>query len=315
MSRFSRLLLACFLFPIAAFSHTLQDQTEAEIAQILSDEIPELQIESIQLISEGWDNLVADVNDEWIFRFPRSESFLAIYERELKLLDRLHDKVFMPIPYYEFVGKETAFVGYRKLKGVAFEAEDYLALTEDEKQAVAKSMAIFLTQMHTAVTADEAREWGYQEYSVPLAWIEQSIFGTLSPELEVMISEALEFYYKNPPTHLVLIHNDLHGGNMVFDPVSHRIAGVFDFSDAVVADYTIEFGKLFNIHPDLEIRTAACYAEMNQVENPTLAAAIDFILRRVTYILVARESGNTKREAQLIRMLSNFRPVWNEIAN
>lgn len=312
MVNFLRLICISLLFPCAVFSNTLQEFTRAEIVEVLENEIPELEIHSLELISTGWDNLVADINGEWIFRFPRTESFISTLEREKKLLARLHECVTLPIPYYEFDGKETLFVGYRKIKGIALEDDIYLTLSENEKNAIAQTMAQFISQMHHAVSAEEALEWGYPEYQLPISWIETSLLGTLSPEVDCIVQEALKYSKKQQPLWQVLIHNDLHGGNLVIDPYSHQINGIFDFSDAVVADYTVEFGKLYNIHPELAVRTSAIYAEMTGLPNPAMDAAVDFILRRATYILHARENGDDKREEVLIKMLEQFIPTWKD---
>lgn len=296
---------------ISAFEQTLENYDENTIVQTLESEIPELPINQITLISSGWDNFVADINDEWIFRFPRSTEFLAILSRETTLLKRLHEHVSMPIPNYEYIGAHTAYVGYRKIKGI--ELDDELYLAQPNKQEIADEVALFMTQMHNAVSAEEASLWGYRQYQIPHDWIENNLLGTIPEDTDRIVKEALRYAKEHPPTRFVLIHNDLHGGNLAFDPVTHRISGIFDFSDAVIADYTIEFGKLFNIHYDLALRTAETYAIMNNVPDPALPAAADFILRRGFYILNAREIGDSKRERTLLKMLRDFVPIWDDL--
>ena len=45
----------------------------ATISEVLNREIPDLAINAINIIETGWDHLVAEVNADWIFRFPRTE--------------------------------------------------------------------------------------------------------------------------------------------------------------------------------------------------------------------------------------------------
>ncbi len=316
MCRYILLALCIFATPVVADPILLKGHDESTVRTVLVEEIPSLTVDSITLISSGWDNLVAEVNGDWIFRFPRSEAFISTLEREQKLLNCLHENISIPIPYYEFVGARTSFVGYRKIPGAALEEELYLSLTEDVRQEVAETLSLFLTQLHNAVDIEEALDWGYREYRVPHEWIRDSLIGTLpSPEIERIITEALEYSNRHPNNngYQVLLHNDLHGGNFAFDVNTQKVTGVFDFSDAVIGDYSIEFGKLFNVHHDLAIRTADAYARQNSVSNPIIPAAVDFILRRATYILHARDESNLSREQSLIRMLDRFIPVWDEI--
>jgi aminoglycoside 2''-phosphotransferase len=314
MTLFRTIFLTLQLFATLAFSSTLENYTEQEVSQILHNEIPSLDIHSVNLISTGWDNMVADINGEWIFRFPRSETFLKTLEREHKLLARLHDCVSLPIPYYQYVGQETQFVGYRKIQGIPLDEELYESLSEDKKNELAETMATFIIQIQNCVSAEEAREWGYEEYHVSLNWIKAELLGTLPKEINQLVSEALDFSDEHTSLKKVFTHNDLHGDNLAVDETTYQLNGIFDFSDAVVADYTVEFGKLYNIHPDLALRTAAIYAAETGLPNPAKAAAADFILRRSMYILNARNNHDQKRERVLENMLKNFIETWHSIS-
>lgn len=313
MNLIRTIFLTLQLFATLAFSSTLQNYTEQEVTDILQKEIPSLEIHSVQLISTGWDNMVADINGEWIFRFPRSETFLKTLEREHKLLARLHECVALPIPYYQYVGLETQFVGYRKIKGIPLDEELYESLSEKTKNQLAHTMATFIIQMQDCVSAEEALDWGYEEYRLPLNWIKADLLDTLPEDINQIVIEALNFSEKHNPLKRVFTHNDLHGDNLAVDEVTHQLSGIFDFSDAVIADYTVEFGKLYNIHPDLAIRTSQIYAEETGLPNPAKAAAADFILRRSLYILNARTHHDHKRERILEKMLKDFIEIWHSI--
>ena len=157
---------------------------------------------------------------------------------------------------------------------------------------------------------------GIQGISYPLQWIEHNLLGTLpSSEIERIVGEALVYAKQNSCStkNIVLLHNDLHGENLAFDVNIEQVTGVFDFSDAAIGDYSIEFGKLFSIHQDLAIRTSEAYANLNNVANPTIPAAVDYILRRALYILYTRECCDTSRESSLVQMLQHFIPIWDDL--
>lgn len=292
----------------------LEHPNEETVYAVLASEIPSLTINSLTLVSTGWANLVADVNNEWIFRFPRLNEHLVALQREQKLLEYLRNIIFLEIPHYQYFGVHTAFVGYPKIKGGVLSERIYLNLPIEIRQEVAESLALFFTELHHAVKLEDALQWGYREYHLPLQWIERDFLGTLSSiEIEEMVKEALNYAMQHPfkNTNPVLLHNDLHGENLAFDVNSQEVVGVFDFSDAAIGDYSVDFGKLFTIHQDLAFRTSEIYASVNEVENPVLPAAVDHILRRAMYILQARESGNTLRESFFMDMLQSFVPIWN----
>lgn len=318
---FSILTLLCLtlsmLYPQPLWGITpalLDYHDENSVYVVLENEIPDLNINTLTLISAGWDNLVADINGEWIFRFPRSLATLPTLVREKLLLERLHNSISMPVPHYQYFGINTAFVGYRKIIGEELTEEIYLSLPDKIRQEIAESLALFLSQLHNAVTVDEAHQWGYKDYSLSLEWIEYSLLGTLeSCEIERIIREALAYAKQNScgTKKIVFLHNDLHGGNLAFDILTQQVTGVFDFSDAVIGDYTIDFGKLFCIHEDLAFRACEAYAKLNDVDNPFVPAAADYILRRAVYLLHNRESGNMQHQKSLLHMLQEFIPVWD----
>jgi aminoglycoside 2''-phosphotransferase len=326
-TKFQALLIVLYLVltPICTLTASepvpaiLEQFDEASVLTVLHDEVPNFEIKTMELLSNGWDNLVAEINGEWIFRFPRTEAFVLRFERERLLLDRLHQHVSLPIPYYEFMGVHTAFVGYRKIPGEALDEKLYLTFSIETRQEIAETLALFLTQLHGGISVEEALQWGYGEYRVPLQWIECSLLGTLpTSDIERIVSEALDYAKLHPyrVDHRVLLHNDLHGENFALDVSTHKVNGIFDFSDAMIGDYTIEFGKLFCVHHDLAFRTSEAYALLNEVSNPIIPAAVDYILRRATYILYNREMGvDSFHEKRLIRMLENFVPIWDELGN
>lgn len=308
-----RILFLVLFFPFG--ESLIGEYDEAFLRAVLEEEVPEVSVHSLKLVSNGWNNLVADVNDEWIFRFPRTDEYASVLKREHLLLESLQDKISLPIPYYQYTGLHTSFVGYRKILGCPLSEELYTQLPNPVRQSIAETLALFLTQLHHAVNIEQALQWGYEKYHISLPWIEHELLGTLpSPALEKMVSEALTYAKHNPyhPENLFLLHDDLHGENMAFDTVTNQVTGVFDFSDAVIGDYSIEFGKLFDIHCDLVIRTSEAYASLTGLKNPLIPAAVDFILRRALYILHSRESHGLD-EPRLLRLLERFIPVWNEL--
>lgn len=293
----------------------LENYDRESVLQVLNDEVPGLRVNSMTFISEGWSNLVVDINDEWIFRFPRDEKFLPILEREHLLLDRLRNHVSLSIPNYEFTGSKTAFVGYRKIPGEALHTNMYLKLSEDVRQDIANTLALFLTQMHQAISLNEARSLGYEECKIPIQSIECSLLGTLpSDDLKRMVSEALNYFKEYPYNeHFVLLHNDFNGDNIAFDLNTQKITGVFDFSDAAIGHYSMEIAKLFRVHSDLARRTLKVYAHLNQVSNSIIPSAVNYILGRCWVILYSREIGNIEWEQSRIKMLEDFIDTWDEM--
>lgn len=293
----------------------LENYDWESVLEVLHDEVPGLTVDSMTFFSDGWKYFVVDVNNDWIFRFPREMTFMPILERERLLLDRLRNHISLPIPYYEFTGSNIAFVCYRKIPGEALNTSMYAKLSENVRQGIADALALFLTQMHQAVSPNEAFSLGFEECKIPVEWIETSLLDTLlSDDLKRIVREALTYFKEHPLNeHFVLLHNDLNGENFAFDMNTQKVSGVFDFSDAAVGHYSMEFGKLFCVHSELARRTLDAYARLNQVSNSIIPSAVDYILRRFWGILYSREIGNTAMEQRRIELLEEFVVIWDEL--
>jgi aminoglycoside 2''-phosphotransferase len=285
------------------------------IKQALHEELPDFTVHSVLIIETGWDHLVAEINNEWIFRFPRTAGSIPNLEREKKLLDFLDNQLSLSIPQYDFVGKKIAFVGYRKIPGIHLSRQTYLSLTADEQYRVAHTLAIFFTELHAAVSTQQALKWGYTSYYPPLEDIEREIGGTLPAELDVMLIQAIAYAKKDlcSEENLVFFHKDLNGDNLAFNPTNKEITGIFDFSDAGIGPYSWEIGELFVIHEELAQLTSHIYAQLNGLANPYQGGAADYILRKATLLLWAQREQDKLKISSLVQELTSFLPVWISI--
>jgi aminoglycoside phosphotransferase (APT) family kinase protein len=75
------------------------------VRRALAAQFPDLAIESLRLLGEGWDNSVWIVDERWVFRFPRRQVAVEPGERQVVLLPRLGPRLPLPIPRPAFVGR------------------------------------------------------------------------------------------------------------------------------------------------------------------------------------------------------------------
>lgn len=285
------------------------------VSEVLNREIPDLAIDSINIIQTGWDHLVAEVNDDWIFRFPRAKGSITNLEREKNLLDYLKKHITLPIPHFNYFGTDIAFVGYRKIPGIHLSQQVYASLAPDVRYNIAQTLALFFTQLHRAVRKEQALQLGYTDIIRPFEEIKTNLFGTLPVDVQIMIQRAVYYAQEDlsKEQNRVFIHQDVNGDNLAFNLITGKITGIFDFSDAGIGPYSWEFAELFVIDPELARLTAEIYAKMNNVPNPLIGGAADYILRKATLILEARRKGNSQGETNLLKALCDFIPIWQDV--
>jgi aminoglycoside phosphotransferase (APT) family kinase protein len=75
------------------------------LARRLLGQFPELRLESLRPLAEGWDNAVWVVDERYAFRFPRRQIAIPGVELELALLPKLAPLLPLPIPDPIFQGR------------------------------------------------------------------------------------------------------------------------------------------------------------------------------------------------------------------
>jgi hypothetical protein len=133
---------------------------EKFVRQTLENECPDLQIINVRIIENGWDNYVAEINGNYIFRFPKRSEYNS--EKEIQVLGLLKGKVTLQIPKILYRGKNISFIGYEKIKGGEISEEKYSSLTDIEKQKLASDIANFAYEIHSKFSIAEAKEIGIQ---------------------------------------------------------------------------------------------------------------------------------------------------------
>ena len=124
---------------------------DAELAtRLVREQFPDVELGTISLLGEGWDNTMWIVDDEWVFRFPRRSYVLAGIQNELKLLPDLAPLLPLPIPVPELVGEPSdtfpwPFYGCRLLPGRELADAD---LDEAALTRLARPLAEFLRTLH-----------------------------------------------------------------------------------------------------------------------------------------------------------------------
>ena len=228
----------------------------------------------------GWESVVLDTRDGWIIRFPRDDG--VAFERELALLDRLHDRLPTPIPKIIRVGRRAKFAVYRRLNGFELDLRAFTAAGSMTKDRVAASFGRFLAAMHGALNAAEISELavpsierdGEDHTADQLPAALRSRYDSVRDQLRTRLAAR--------PAHPVLLHDDFHLGNLVVDAPLGRLSGVWDFSCVCIGDPSYEFRYLLGDSGEFAARVASAYAARTGREVDLGIAAAAKVLEQVS---------------------------------
>ncbi len=211
---------------------------EALARRLIGAQFPDLELRSIHPLGQGWDMTVWQVDEHWVFRFPRREMVIPGLLNEIALLPRIARLLPLPIPIPTYLGEPSPdyrwpFYGAPFLPGREL-AE--AALDEDGRARLARPLGEFLRTLHgTRLDADlpvDPVRRADMNLRVPktrerLAELEQLGLWQTPREAHAVIDAAAEL---GPPEPTALVHGDLHLRHLLVDH-GGRAAAVIDWID------------------------------------------------------------------------------------
>jgi aminoglycoside 2''-phosphotransferase len=212
---------------------------------------------------DGMVNDVVVVNEEWVFRFPKTEQGKQALAYESQLLQLIRQYVDLPVPDFTWHGEEC--VVYRFIPGVPLDRNTFLRQAREGQARLAEQLGLFLRQLHTIPQAELTRlalaapprrtpaDWQAQFEEIerelyPFLWADQKhwVRELFAPVLD----GTLDLHYEP-----ALIHDDLASYHILYDPAAQRINGVIDFGVARLGDPADDFGILISGLPPSLLRS------------------------------------------------------------
>jgi aminoglycoside 2''-phosphotransferase len=225
---------------------------------------PQIKVRHSRQIVTGWENFVLEVNRKYIFRFPKYKETEKRLASEIESLPALRRQISVEVPNYEFVwrgGRKYPrwFGGYRKISGVTIGSSN---LGKERLRPVAAQIADFLKQLHRI--RSRGKQFPHIPSYSPAEWLRSTrayyrkIRRVVYPVLNYQLRARSETFWQKFFSELreanfepTLIHGDLGGENILFDPVTGRLTGILDWSYLQVSDPAFEFAHLFIYKPAL----------------------------------------------------------------
>jgi len=221
---------------------------------------PDLAIETTHFNQNGQFNDILIVNDESIFRFPKTAREAAKLVSEIALLRSLQNRVTVPVPNPIYRSAETVpiapigqnFMGYRLLPGEPLWPGTLFAIKDEGLlQHVANQLATFLYQLHTIrveeLTVQLPASRGCAEWADMYDRFRAKLFPFMRPDACKWVVQHFESFLddeRNCTYAPALIHGDFGPSNILYDARTKSISGVIDFSSAGWGDPALDFAAI-----------------------------------------------------------------------
>ncbi len=103
-------------------------------------------LENWKIHNNGWCSLAIEINNKWIFKFPRKPENKKWLEKEILFAKQFAKKSNLPVPDVKFEGNN--FYGYPKIQGQPLTEKIFKTLDKKTKEKIAKQLANFLNTLH-----------------------------------------------------------------------------------------------------------------------------------------------------------------------
>ena len=229
---------------------------------LIREHIPDLQIGSVHVRSEGQFSDVLILNENLIFRFPRYTPEVRNLAQEVKILRLVKHFVSLPVPepFAFFINEEeemSSFMAYRMLSGQLFWQDTLKAVQEEALvRRLAGQVAAFMAELHAIPLPgwliETPNQDGLESWQEMYAGFKQLLFPHMRPDARREVSREFEEFFAEQELQrfsACLRHGDFGPGNILYDPQNERISGVIDFSSAGLGD------------PAVDIASASCLGD------------------------------------------------------
>ena len=219
----------------------MQKEITKKIKKI--QEVTKIKVNSYKVVNRGADSLIIEVNDRWIFRFPRKHAFRKKMKERLNFLIYFAKVSPIKIPAPEYM--EDDFIGYKKISGKHLYRSSIERLHRKDKLKIAKQIGLFLKALHSFKSKYVKYETGYLTmYRKDLDYSNWSFKKYLSKNELKNLHGKLDAILANDNNFIkptTIIHGDLHFNNILWNPKKKTITGVIDWGEVGLGVPAMDF--------------------------------------------------------------------------
>lgn len=286
----------------AFFKAATPRQKDRDILEVILQERPDLRKEKPFCAPEGNFGYAFIFNNE-VFKAPKDldnrsdDEIVENFQKEIKIQQALAAQNFL-VPRITCTGKKAFFFGMQKINGLSLKdalSGVYITLSEQQRQNIIHGIASFKARLEKAdlgaiLPSEDAFALSPEDLLLAReglsAPIVQKILTERAPDFSLALQKFLDDY---PLRTAGIIHGDLHGGNILFDPKTGEISAFLDF-DRVQR----------TIIPDAEFwHLQACY-------DPAFALAVQNAYQEMTGKEVQSGSAHCLGALKVLAVQTSF---------
>lgn len=271
------------------------------------------------LIQHSSDNIVILVDKKFAMRFPRDKNSYTRSLHERYILSQLEVYKNIEIPRLIDIHSNQPYVITTFVSGTHFSAADIRPLPKVTQFTIAKDVAKFAYDIHSMLDLEKEQEYrtkhglDYLSDFEPWKIYFKKVIGAvqiLSTAQKVIVKKKYQEWVEIcdvVPT--VVVHDDLHTENMMFDK-DHILSGVIDFADTNVGTPEQELRQLYRISEVVLLAGAEEYQRLSGKNIDVDAIKLWSIMKEIADYIMCLKNNNTRHHsfARSIENLNRWLP-------
>ncbi len=217
-----------------------------------------------EVINQGQENLVIVVERTKSVRFPRNQELWQRGLAERNVLEQL-SSLSLPAPKLLSISENPAYIQTTFLGGKHLDADQIRNAPKTTQQQIGKEIASFAHTLHQTLSIKVIGPllvpptWSYDEY------LKRVLFERRNSNLKI---DALAKHFYNAWLHKkasdkkVIVHDDLHTGNLLFDNDYHLV-GVLDFGAVCIGSPEQDLRQTYRLGDEVFETAAATYERLS----------------------------------------------------
>jgi|GEM_PF-6387927 len=193
-----------------------------------------IKVDTFKVNNTGGESLIIDINNKWIFRFPRTNLMLKKSIESFKFQESFAKVSPVKVPIIKYLAED--FIGYKKLAGRHISPSTIERLSVKDKIKIAKELGSFLKALHSFKSNKITKDTGYlvmrkKDYQTCPKEIVKHLNSKETNHLKLQF-KAIANNKMNFTANKKIIHGDFHFNNILWNFEKKKLTGVIDWSEA-----------------------------------------------------------------------------------